>query len=70
MKAGAVIHYKASMVGPRLIWLMRKLNCEKACQKGEVVWGTIDSWLIRKMNGSKFNGIHITGVDFERKIRV
>ena len=50
------------MVAPRFIWLMRKLNCEKQCQKGDVVWGTIDSWLIRKMNGSKFNGEHITEI--------
>jgi len=56
--AASVIHYKAAMVCPRFIWLMRKLNCEKLCRNGEVVWGCIDSWLIRKMNGATFDGVH------------
>ena len=55
--AGAVFKLKSQMAAPRIVWLMKRLGVEAAAEKGEVVWGCLDSWLIRKMNGGVFDHI-------------
>ena len=57
---GAVLVLKPQMTYPRLEWLVRKLNIAAQAAKGEVLWGCLDSWLIRKMNGGNFE--HITEI--------
>lgn len=53
--AGAVIQMKTGMTAPRLKWLLQKLNLEKEASEGAVVWGCLDSWLIRRMNAGNLN---------------
>lgn len=55
--AGAVFKCKSQMASPRIVWLMKKLNVEAQAAKGEVVWGCLDSWILRKMNNNQFEHI-------------
>ena len=50
------------MAVPRLLWLVRKLNLEKEIKTGSIVWGTLDTWIIKKMNGNTFDGIYKTEI--------
>lgn len=59
--AGAVCKFKSQMSSPRIVWLMHKLGVEAQAKKGEVVWGCLDSWLLRKMN-DKPNFEHISEI--------
>ena len=48
--AGSVVHFKPGMTAINLAWLIKKLKCREQCKTGAVVFGTLDTWLMRKMN--------------------
>jgi glycerol kinase len=49
--------------GPKIKWLLDNLlNLKEAALKGELLFGTIDSWLIWNLTGGKKGGTHITDV--------
>ncbi len=48
---------------PKIKWLLDNIsNLKKAAQKGELLFGTIDSWLIWNLTGGQKGGMHITDV--------
>ena len=48
---------------PKIKWLLDNVSgLKKAVQKGELLFGTIDSWLIWNLTGGQKGGIHITDV--------
>lgn len=48
--AGAVVKAKTGMAVPRFLWLREKLGIKSETEKGNIIWGCLDSWIIRKMN--------------------
>jgi glycerol kinase len=49
--------------GPKIKWLLDNVSgLKKAAQKGELLFGTIDSWLIWNLTGGQKGGKHITDV--------
>jgi glycerol kinase len=49
--------------GPKIKWLLENIpDLKEAAQKGELLFGTIDSWLIWNLTGGKKGGMHITDV--------
>ncbi len=49
--------------GPKIKWLLDNLpGLREAAKKGELLFGTIDSWLIWNLTGGKKGGMHITDV--------
>jgi glycerol kinase len=49
--------------GPKIKWLLEQVpGLRNAAQKGEAVFGTIDTWLIWNLTGGRRGGVHITDV--------
>jgi len=48
--------------GPKLRWLLDDLGARGPASRGEVLFGTIDSWLIWNLTGGAGGGIHVTDV--------
>jgi glycerol kinase len=49
--------------GPKIKWLLENIpDLKEAALKGELLFGTIDSWLIWNLTGGKKGGMHITDV--------
>lgn len=48
--------------GPKLRWLLDELDLHDAARRGEVLFGTIDSWLAWNLTGGPDGGRHITDV--------
>ncbi|CAI9267411.1 unnamed protein product [Lactuca saligna] len=47
----------------KLLWLLENVDAVKAAvEKGDALFGTIDSWLIWNLTGGIDNGIHVTDV--------
>ena len=45
----------------KLLWLYENVEAVKqACNEGRCSFGTVDSWLIYKLNGGKEAGVHVT----------
>lgn len=45
----------------KLLWLYRNVDAvKKAYDEGRLSFGTVDTWLIYKLNGGKEGGIHVT----------
>lgn len=55
--AGAVVQFRAGMTAINLAWLIRRLKCHKECQLGRVKFGTLDTWLLRKLSGTEMSEI-------------
>jgi len=56
--AAAIYKLKNSMVAPRLVWALENIpGLREGAEKGEVLFGCIDSWLIYRLTGR-----HITEV--------
>ena len=49
--------------GPKIIWILENVDSvrEKA-QEGEILFGTIDSWLVWNLTGAADKGCHVTDV--------
>ena len=49
--------------GPKIKWLLENVSgLIEAAKKGELLFGTIDSWLIWNLTGGQKGGMHITDV--------
>jgi len=48
--------------GPKIRWLLDELDLHEAAARGEVAFGTIDSWLAWNLTGGPGRGAHITDV--------
>jgi glycerol kinase len=49
--------------GPKIKWILdNNPGFRERAQKGEILFGTIDSWLIWNLTGGPENGLHITDV--------
>lgn len=49
--------------GPKIIWILENVNgAREKAQNGELIFGTIDSWLVWNLTGAVNNGRHITDV--------
>jgi glycerol kinase len=49
--------------GPKIVWLLENIpQLRKAIDRGDAVFGNIDSWLIWWLTGGPEQGIHITDV--------
>lgn len=47
----------------KLTWLLRESKeVQKAYQEGTLVFGTIDTWLLYKLNGGREHNVHVTDV--------
>jgi glycerol kinase len=47
----------------KLTWLLRESKAvQKAYEKSQLVFGTIDTWLLYKLNGGKEHNVHVTDV--------
>ncbi|WP_260853635.1 glycerol kinase GlpK [Kocuria palustris] len=49
--------------GPKIAWILDEVKgARKRAEKGELLAGTIDSWLVWNMTGGKPDSVHITDV--------
>ncbi|HDD61687.1 MAG: glycerol kinase [Chloroflexota bacterium] len=49
--------------GPKIIWILENVNgVREKAQKGEILFGTIDSWLVWNLTGAAEKGRHVTDV--------
>ncbi len=49
--------------GPKIAWLLRNLpGLRDRAERGDVLFGTIDSWLIWNLTGGANGGVHVTDV--------
>jgi len=49
--------------GPKLVWLLREVpGLAERAARGEVLFGTVDSWLIWNLTGGVDGGVHVTDV--------
>jgi len=49
--------------GPKIIWILDNVNgAREKALNGELLFGTIDSWLVWNLTGARQNGQHITDV--------
>ncbi|MEX1125722.1 MAG: glycerol kinase GlpK [Acidimicrobiia bacterium] len=48
--------------GPKIRWLLDELDLHDAAERGELAFGTIDSWLAWNLTGGPGKGAHITDV--------
>ncbi len=49
--------------GPKLIWILDNVpGVRKEAERGEILFGTIDTWLVWNLTGGVNNGHHITDV--------
>jgi glycerol kinase len=48
--------------GPKVRWLLDALDLETPAQRGELAFGTIDSWIAWQLTGGTRGGHHITDV--------
>lgn len=46
--------------GPKARWLIDHLDLRQAAERGDIAFGTIDSWLIWNLTGGAGSGLHIT----------
>lgn len=45
----------------KLLWMLRNVDAiKKAYDEGRLSFGTVDTWLIYKLNGGKEAGVHVT----------
>ena len=48
--------------GPKARWILDELGLHEAAARGEILFGTIDSWLAWNLTGGKEGGRHVTDV--------
>jgi glycerol kinase len=48
--------------GPKLAWVLDDLDLAGPAGRGDVLFGTVDSWLIWNLTGGATGGIHVTDV--------
>ena len=49
--------------GPKITWILRNIDgAREAADRGELMFGTIDTWLLWNMTGGVEGGIHVTDV--------
>lgn len=49
--------------GPKLVWILENIpSAKEKADQGELLFGTIDSWLVWNLTGGPEGGIHITDV--------
>jgi glycerol kinase len=49
--------------GPKLRWILDNVpEAARAAQKGDALFGTVDSWLIWRLTGGPKGGVHVTDV--------
>jgi glycerol kinase len=49
--------------GPKIKWILENVDGVRAkAEKGEVIFGNIDTWIIWNLTGGTKNGVHITDV--------
>lgn len=49
--------------GPKIKWLLDNVaGLRAAAERGDALFGTMDTWIIWKLTGGKRNGVHITDV--------
>ena len=49
--------------GPKIIWILDNVDgVREKAQKGEILFGTIDSWLVWNLTGAAKKGRHVTDV--------
>jgi glycerol kinase len=49
--------------GPKLTWLLENVPGVRAkAERGEILFGTIDTWLIWNLTGGVYGGVHVTDV--------
>ena len=48
--------------GPKLQWVLDELDLRMHAGRGEVLFGTIDTWLIWNLTGGPDGGVHVTDV--------
>ncbi|HEY0909453.1 MAG TPA: glycerol kinase GlpK, partial [Bradyrhizobium sp.] len=49
--------------GPKLLWLLENVpHLRRSAVNGDVLFGTIDSWLIWRLTGGPAGGVHVTDV--------
>jgi glycerol kinase len=49
--------------GPKITWILDELaGARERAEKGELLFGTIDTWLIWKLTGGPDGGLHLTDV--------
>ena len=48
--------------GPKIRWLLDELDLHEAAARGELAFGTVDTWLAWNLTGGPASGVHITDV--------
>ncbi|MGV8969275.1 MAG: glycerol kinase GlpK [Microbacteriaceae bacterium] len=49
--------------GPKIAWILRNIDgAREAADRGDLMFGTIDTWLVWNMTGGIDGGIHVTDV--------
>jgi len=49
--------------GPKIMWLLENIpDIRKAAERGNAIFGNIDSWIIWWLTGGPYNGVHVTDV--------
>jgi len=48
--------------GPKLQWVLDELDLRMHAARGEVLFGTMDTWLIWNLTGGTDGGVHVTDV--------
>jgi glycerol kinase len=49
--------------GPKICWMLENIDgLREAVSSGDVIFGTVDSWIIWNLTGSTAGGIHVTDV--------
>jgi len=48
--------------GPKIRWLLDELELHEAAARGELAFGTVDTWLAWNLTGGPATGIHVTDV--------
>jgi glycerol kinase len=48
--------------GPKARWLLDELDLHESASRGEILFGTIDSWLVWNLTGGAGGGRHLTDV--------
>ncbi|XP_075216468.1 glycerol kinase 5 [Lycorma delicatula] len=59
--AGSVIKFMNAQVTLRLLWVIQHIpEVKNALDKGELMFGTVDSWLLYKLSGGKLHLIEVS----------
>jgi glycerol kinase len=48
--------------GPKLRWLLDELDLRESARRGELAFGTVDTWLVWNLTGGVTGGAHVTDV--------